>query len=154
MSGRLPLVAGCLCVCDGVCVQLLLLFRHLQGKDLFEAFYKKHLAKRLLLGTPLVAVYFLRTLSCDLPFRSPLFFPATALVWSYLCMVLVGCPGKSASSDNEKSMIGRMRLVCFEWSGVHASVCLTLFHCRCRSAELTTQPSWRACSQTWIWLAL
>ncbi|CAE7471970.1 culD, partial [Symbiodinium microadriaticum] len=47
--------------------KLLLLFRHLQGKDLFEAFYKKHLAKRLLLG-------------------------------------------KSASSDNEKSMIGRMRL--------------------------------------------
>lgn len=26
------------------------LFRHLQGKDLFEAFYKKQLAKRLLLG--------------------------------------------------------------------------------------------------------
>jgi len=28
----------------------LLLFRHLQGKDVFEAFYKKDLAKRLLLG--------------------------------------------------------------------------------------------------------
>jgi cullin 4 len=30
--------------------QLMKLFRHLQGKDLFEAFYKKHLSKRLLLG--------------------------------------------------------------------------------------------------------
>ena len=27
-----------------------MLFRHLQEKDIFEAFYKKHLAKRLLLG--------------------------------------------------------------------------------------------------------
>jgi hypothetical protein len=27
------------------------LFRYLQDKDMFEAFYKKNLAKRLLLGT-------------------------------------------------------------------------------------------------------
>jgi len=48
---------------------VLTLFRYIQGKDVFEAFYKKDLAKRLLLG-------------------------------------------KSASIDNEKSMISRLKAEC------------------------------------------
>lgn len=35
---------------EAVLDKVMLLFRYLQGKDIFEAFYKKHLAKRLLLG--------------------------------------------------------------------------------------------------------
>lgn len=49
--------------------QALMLFRYIQGKDVFEAFYKKDLAKRLLLG-------------------------------------------KSASTDAEKSMIGKLKAEC------------------------------------------
>lgn len=36
---------------EGLFDKVMLLFRYLQGKDTFEAFYKKLLAKRLLLGT-------------------------------------------------------------------------------------------------------
>jgi cullin-4 len=35
---------------EGVLDQLLVLFRYIQGKDVFEAFYQKDLARRLLLG--------------------------------------------------------------------------------------------------------
>ena len=35
---------------EAVLDAVLVLFRYIQGKDVFEAFYKKDLAKRLLLG--------------------------------------------------------------------------------------------------------
>jgi cullin-4 len=35
---------------EGILDKVLVLFRFIQGKDVFEAFYKKDLAKRLLLG--------------------------------------------------------------------------------------------------------
>ncbi|CAN0585310.1 unnamed protein product, partial [Ectocarpus sp. 12 AP-2014] len=35
---------------EAVLDRVMVLFRYLQGKDVFEAFYKKDLAKRLLLG--------------------------------------------------------------------------------------------------------
>lgn len=37
-----------------VVVQVISLFKLIQGKDVFEAFYKKLLAKRLLLGKSIV----------------------------------------------------------------------------------------------------
>lgn len=57
------------------------IFRYLQGKDLFEAFYKKHLSKRLLLGL----------------------FPHNSLVLIFI--------GKSSNSEIERSMLGKMRMV-------------------------------------------
>ena len=59
------------------------LFRHLQGKDLFEAFYKKQLAKRLLLG----------------------------MILKKINLLLIFFVGKSSNFENERSMLKKLSMV-------------------------------------------
>jgi hypothetical protein len=68
----------------------MILFRYLQEKDVFEAFYKKLLSKRLLLG------------ECRVPFTS-----RSLLGQSFRLSPV----GKSANFDLEKMMLSKLKSV-------------------------------------------
>ena len=86
---------------DAMLDRVMMLFRYLQEKDVFEKYYKQHLAKRLLSGRAVSSC------SPAMPYRRPYSTETSCtelFIISVLCLHRIDAPGSTAVSTEDTQL--------------------------------------------------